>query len=66
MLRVKKYLLTCDTTSFTKIAHLIDPEDELQKAFHTLYDEVTQERINNKEKSMGTGNDNKKRTCAIF
>ena len=45
MLRVKKYLLTCDKTTFTQIAHLIDPDDEIQKGFHNLYDEVTQERI---------------------
>ena len=49
MIRVKKYLLSCDNITFTQIAHLIDPDDELQKGFHNLYDEVTLERLYRKE-----------------
>jgi hypothetical protein len=50
--RVSKYMLTCDSKTFSNIASLIDPESQQELGFFNLYNEVSEERLSKNENKM--------------
>merc|ERR1712022_17802 len=43
--RTKQYMISCDKTTFSNVANLVDPTDERQQRFFILYKDVCKIRV---------------------